>query len=86
MTPEPIEDNPGWLIVAVVLMLFVFTTGIYVGITMASAAHSSQPDEERTEYLRIREYSNCTKANTFSCMGEYRMCQVAQCGEDGIDW
>ena len=48
-------------------------------------------DPEYNEYLSIRDYSNCTKANDSvcccaGCIHTYRQCQINHCGSEGIGW
>jgi hypothetical protein len=96
MTPEPIEEEPYFfngrlvaIVIVLTLLICMFSTAYIVNF-IAAAANSSPLDDEHQEYLQIRDYSNCTKANDSVCLGgcvhTYRMCQIEHCGKEGIGW
>ena len=86
------DDDPGWggLIITILLIIILAIVVAIMFALVAGALHSSPFDDEQQEYLRIRDYSNCTKANDSECMGgcvhTYRMCQFEHCGKEGIGW
>ena len=84
------DDDPGWVgLIITTLVIIVLTIAVATMFTIvARAVHSSPFDDEHQEYLRIRDYSNCTKANDSACLGgcvhTYRMCQIEHCGKERI--
>ena len=82
------DDDPGWGgLIITILVIIVLTTMFTL---VAGALYSSPFDDVHQEYLQIRDYSDCTKANDSACLGgcvhTYRMCQIEHCGKEGIGW
>ena len=83
---DPIIVAAG-IVVGIVLFFLVINVASYF---VTNPFISPGVGDEYQEYLEIRDYSNCTKANDSVCLGgcvhTYRKCQIDHCGSAGIGW
>ena len=72
------------------LVTIIVIAGIVLFIVIMASGFLD--DGEHKEYISIRDYSNCTKANdsvcteVSLCVHAYRACQIDHCGSEGIGW
>ena len=84
---RPISGSP-FITILLIIILTIVVANMFA--LVVGALHSSPFDDEHQEYLQIRNYSDCTKANDSACLGgcvhTYRACQIENCGKEGIGW
>lgn len=81
------------LILVAFVVIATITTISFIGIKFLDGdIIGAKYDDEYSEYIAIRDYSNCTKENDPNCTSRsrcihaYRQCQINQCGSEGIGW
>jgi hypothetical protein len=81
---DPYGPTTKYLLILFIIILLL-TTPILPSI------FGIDTNPEHSEYIEIRDYSNCTKTNdslcfNAKCIHAYRACQIEHCGSEGIGW